>query len=174
MMWATIFICAAAAAPAPAAKAEWIKGRVERVGTVQTPQLNLISEDGKRFELAGALVTELSSLEGAKLDVQIEREHEGSMLPRVKALAYQIDDIGGGDKPEIGIVKIEGEQVSVVIDKDKTLKLADTQVARHLRGKDGAKVWVVGKSTSNGFKAWRVGFLLPAKNPTMPPPVKED
>jgi len=164
------------AAPAPVApKPEWLKGKVELVGTVQSPQLNLISEDGKRYELAGDLVPELSTLQGnVKLEVQVEREREGSMLPRVKALGYHIEDIGFGDKPEIGMVKIEGEQVSIVVDKDKTLKLSDTQVARHLIGRDGAKVWIVGKSTSNGFKAWRVGFLLPAKNAATPPPVKEE
>lgn len=164
-----------AAAPPAAAKPEWLKGRVERVGTVQIPQLNMISDDGKRYEIAGDLVPELSTLEGGvKLEVQVEREHEGSMLPRLRALSYRIEDIGGGDKPEIGFVKIEGDQISVVIDKEKTLKLADTQVARHLLGKEGAKVWVVGKSTSNGFKAWRVGFLLQPKNPAPPAPIKEE
>lgn len=170
-VWLLLQAPSATTAPKP----EWLKGRVERVGTVQTPQLDLVSDDGKRYEVAGELVTELSSLAGGvKLEVQVEREHEGSMLPRVRALAYHIEDIGGGDKPEIGFVKVDGEKINIVVDKDKTLALADTQVARRLLGKDGAKVWVVGKSTSNGFKAWRVGFLLQPKNPTPAAPIKEE
>ncbi len=161
-----LFALAMVAAPGPVApappKEEWLHGRVEQVGTAQLPSLNLVTDEGKRYEVVGALVPELARCQGCKLQISVERQNEGSMLPRMRALQYKIDEVGGGDKPEVGIVKVNGDKVSIVVDKDKTLTLADTQVAHKVKDKSGSKVWVVGKASSNGFKAWRVGFLVPA------------
>lgn len=141
------------------AKADWIKGRVELVGTVNTPSLNLISDDGLRYEVVGELVSELGALQGApKLDVQVTRERDG-MLPRVKVTGYRILDVGGGDKPEVGVVQIADGKVHLVLDDKSKLALIDTQVSRKLASRAGEKVWVVGKPTSSGFKVWRVGFI---------------
>jgi hypothetical protein len=137
----------------------WLKGRVERVGTVYTPALNLVSEDGKRYEVVGDLTTELAGLEGAKLDIFVARERDGWQLPRVRVIDYKIIDMGG-DHPEIGIVRVDGEQIFVVVDAQKTLKLMDTALAKRLKARPGEKVWVVGKPVSNGhFKIWRAGYL---------------
>lgn len=168
MLFALLLLAAPASQPVDS----WLKGRIEKVGTVYTPQLNLITDDGKRYEVIGDLSGELGGLEYAKLDVQVAREREGQ-LPRVRALQYKILDIGG-DHPEIGIVKIEGDQISIVVDKEKTLKLADTALAKRLKSRPGEKVWVVGKPVSNGqFKIWRAGYLgipkAPASQPTSQP-----
>ncbi len=160
-------LIAAASQPAstPVAVDQWIKGHVERVGTVANPQLNLVSENDRRYELVGELTIELAGLESAKLELLCSREHEGSLLPRLRVINYRILDIGGGEKPEIGVVKVSGEQVSIS-DSGRDLKLVDTQLARNLRRHVGQKVWVVGKvSTSGLFKAWRVGFLTEPKLP---------
>lgn len=142
-----------------AAKSDWIKGRVELVGTVNTPSLNLVSEEGRRFEVTGDLVGELSALQGAPvLEVQVAREREG-MLPRVKVVGYRILDVGGGDKPEVGIVEVKDGRVTLVVDEKTRHQLMDTQVARKLVSRVGEKVWIVGKTTSSGFKVWRVGFI---------------
>lgn len=159
-----------------AADDKWVKGRVEKVGTVYNPGLNLVSDDGKRFDVVGELTGELSRLDGgAKLEVQIVREAGGSLLPRVRAVGYRIVELTGGDRPEVGIVKVSGGAVSLVTD-GKELKLQETSVAKKLLARHGEKVWVVGKTVSGGlFKVWRVGFLgapapssAPATQPVSP------
>jgi len=100
--------------------------------------------------------------------VQVAREREGQ-LPRVRALQYKILDING-DHPEIGIVKVDGEQIYVVVDAQHTLQLQDTALARKLKSRHGEKVWVVGKPVSNNqFKIWRAGYLGVPKAPSSQP-----
>lgn len=143
-----------------------LTGRIERVGTVYTPALNLVTEDGHRYDVIGDLSGELARLEGgAKLEVKAAKEKGGSLLPRVRALAYKIVELPGGSKPEVGIVEIAGEQISLRQGPNEVLKLADTAVAQRLKGHEGEKVWVVGKQISQGFKIWRVGFLGTPKQP---------
>jgi hypothetical protein len=150
-----------AAPEAPAGPSEaWLKGSVARVGTVYTPGLHLTTSDGKRYELSGDLVKEIALFEGGNtLEILCVKEKDG-LLPRMKATDFRILELAGGDKPEIGHVKVEGTGVHLVIDAKRTLKLQDTPVARRLLQKNGEKVWVVGKPVSGGlFKIWRVGFL---------------
>ncbi len=146
--------------PAEKPEAFWLKGSVIRVGTVYTPGLNLTTVDGKRFEVSGDLLKELAQFEGGNtLEILCVREKDG-LLPRVRAVDFKIVELAGGDRPEIGIVKVSGKEISVVVDESRTLKLQDTPVARRLLDKHGEKVWVVGKPVSGGlFKIWRVGFL---------------
>jgi hypothetical protein len=158
---ALLFLAAPAEpAPKPPDAPLVLTGRVERVGTVYTPALNLVTDDGHRFDVIGELSTELARLEGgAKLEIRAAREKGGSLLPRVRALGYKIVELPGGAKPEVGIVAVDGEQVSLKLD-GSVLKLSDTPVAQRLKAHAGEKVWVVGKAVSAGqFKVWRVGFL---------------
>jgi hypothetical protein len=99
--------------------------------------------------------------------VKASKEKGGSLLPRVRALSYKIVELTGGAKPEVGIVHVEGEQVTLrVLDPPSVLKLQDTPVSQRLKSHAGEKVWVVGKPASQGmFRVTRVGFLGVPKQP---------
>jgi hypothetical protein len=151
-------------APAAESKSEGpltLTGRIERVGTVYTPALNLVTDDGHRYDVLGDLSSELARLEGgARLEVKALKEKSGSLLPRVRVASYKIVELPGGAKPEVGIVELEGESVVLRVEPTGKLTLSDTPVAQRLKGHAGEKVWVVGKTSSQGlFKVWRVGFL---------------
>ncbi|MCC6810584.1 MAG: hypothetical protein IT381_24350 [Deltaproteobacteria bacterium] len=148
-----------------------LTGNIVRTGTVYSPALMLVTDDGHRYDVVGDLWNELARLEGgAKLELKCLREKGGSLLPRVRAVSYRIVELPGGAKPEVGIVRVDGDQVLLKLDGAEQLKLSDTAVAQRLKSHVGEKVWVVGKPISSGlFKVWRVGFLGVPKAPASAP-----
>jgi hypothetical protein len=139
------------AAPVHAPDAEY-RGKIVLTGTEPGTAVRLVGDSG-HVELAGALEPELRRLAGAS--VVVRGSLQGARPAQIlMAGDYDVTEIDGAT-PAIGVLKPKNGKLWLA-GRD-TVELAGAPEA--LRGKEGAKVWVVGLRAGNRLEVQSYGII---------------
>jgi hypothetical protein len=137
--------------PMHSAEAEY-RGKLVLTGTEPGTSVRLVSDSG-HVELAGALEPELRRLAGAS--VVVRGSLQGAPPAQtLEASDYEVTEIDGAT-PATGLLETGNGQLRLV-GRD-TLELAGAPEA--LRGKAGAKIWVVGRRTGDSVEVQSYGII---------------
>jgi hypothetical protein len=138
-------------APTHAAEAEY-RGKLVITGTEPGTSVRLVGDSG-HVELAGALEPELRRLAGASVVVRgsLQGDRPAQTL---MASDYEVTQIDGAT-PATGLLTSENGKLWLA-GRD-TLELAGAPDA--LRGKEGAKIWVVGRRAGDSLEVQSYGII---------------
>ena len=146
----------ASAEPGPdaaaAADLESLNGQVLVTGTAQIEFVTLQIDGGGAVNLSGALLPELRQLSGAMVNVQGSRTTAAP--PGFDATAYEVTSIDG-QRPSVGL--LQERDGGFTIAGAESVRL--TGIPDALRGRVGAKVWVVGRQTDSGLQVQSYGVI---------------
>jgi hypothetical protein len=137
--------------PMHAAEAEY-RGKLVITGTEPGTSLRLVGDSG-HVELAGALEPELRRLAGAS--VVVRGSLQGARPAQtLEASEYEVTEIDGAT-PATGLLETASGQLQLV-GRDTVELVGAPQV---LRGKEGAKIWVVGRRAGDSLEVQSYGII---------------
>ena len=132
---------------------EQLEGRVYATGQEVSSAVTLVGDDGQSMTLLGDLEPELGRLSGATVRVN------GTKADRARGKSFEVQDYEvlsiDGEQPTVGILAYVQGAMSLA-GRD-TVELAS--VPEDLRGKEGAKVWVVGPRNGRKLEILSFGIL---------------
>ena len=132
---------------------EQLEGRVYVTGHEVSSGVTLVVEDGGSMTLVGDLEPELRRLSGATVRVN------GTQADRGPGRSFEVQDYEvlsiDGEQPSVGILT-QTQGATSLAGRD-TVELAS--VPKGLRGKEGAKVWVVGPRNGRKLEVLSFGII---------------
>jgi|GEM_PF-2258610 len=141
----------------PAFAAETIvekTGTLGLVGTSPNIYVSFIDEsDSKTYILKGVWTGELKTLGGVKVSVRamdttpVTGEIAAIQLPQLTVIDYEIVDVGGGTKPFVGFLHMDGKKLLLHVRNfgvPITIR-APAKIKETLTGLVGSKMWMTGK-----------------------------
>jgi hypothetical protein len=128
------------------------RGKLVITGTEPGTSVKLVGDSG-HVELAGALEPELRRLAGAS--VVVRGSVQGARPAQtLEASDYEVTEINGAT-PATGLLKAENGKLWLA-GRD-TFELAGAPEL--LRGKEGAKIWVVGRRAGDSLEVQSYGII---------------
>jgi len=151
------------AAPAPAeAPAAAITGTVKLVGSGPAKTTSLSVSRTEAYDLTGPLAAELKRIPGATVAVTGTISGEGARR-KLAATDYEITDVGGGIRPYVGTLRVEGGFVFLDVPSCGCTRVLTGKAALRFAEDTGAKIWVSGiEHENNVLEVLRSGTLAKA------------
>ena len=138
------------------------QGSIKVSRGMPAPVVSLKQESGEEVRLVGELASELRAIASAHVEVVGKKTTEDS----VNVDAYRILKILGIEKPTVGFLIAEGEELGVVqVQGDAPVMLnMGARTKQRLKEYQGAKVWLAGIMLPSGqLKVTRYGVLKTIK-----------
>ncbi|RME46342.1 MAG: hypothetical protein D6795_15520 [Deltaproteobacteria bacterium] len=149
----------------PAGALESWNGTIREVGSEPARTILLMEPKTKEeWALEGPLLPELRRIVGMRVTLWGKRLEKGPLYPRIEVDRYEIEDVGGANKPEVGWVRKEKGQLLLARENKPPIRLSG-EAHDELLTMIGAKIWVIGYQQSGSLRVYRFG-LLRAPNET--------
>jgi hypothetical protein len=161
-MVAAALLLLAGGVVAETAPASTLAGTVRVTKGMGNQQLVAIKGATESVRVEGELVREIQQLQSAVVEVVGTRNGD-----KLVVLEYRIVDIGGGVKPLVGLLAVQGSGFALDDGDGSDIPLSLPPRARErLSDKAGAKLWVHGPRLPSGeLKVLKYGILREAKPP---------
>ncbi len=132
---------------------ETLVGEIGLSGSVPMVMVTLRLSNGQSVSLVGELRAELAELTGAVVAVEGVR----TATPREFDVAsYEIRSIEG-ERPLVGTLTLFEGAIWLEVEGDEVVRLVE--VPERLRGKVGAKVWILGRPADGGTYPHTYGII---------------
>lgn len=147
-----------------------LSGAVREVSGSPGGRALLVLDDGAEFVLHGpnpGRKNELKRLSGTRVRVfGVTRDPRIPRGRHIMVERYQILDVGGGTKPRVGTLaslKVAGQDRLIFVDQQGQADMLPAGWGKKMNKHAGAKVWMVGRRASDGFKPQRFAILRPGR-----------
>lgn len=145
------------------------RGKVVVVRGVTQPQPQLTDRQGRHWMLTGKWRAELARLHGHGVKVWGQPGKRKQMMPTLEVSRYEIIDVGGGRKPQVGQLAEDHKHRLQLRQKSRTLRVkAKSAMRRKLRKRIGCKVWLAGTLSGTAIRVSKYGWLTCKKAPIKP------
>lgn len=144
-----------------------LSGKIEPLTCRQTQKSAYLISQNKRYEIVGDLVLDLCQMKNAVFEIQAEWSDSALFLPRLQVKEYQIQDLGQGEKPEIGDIQLNAQGVIVIKNlKGQVYQVTPSAMRDKLHAYLGSRIWMIYKKTNDQeVKISRIGFLNEIRTP---------
>jgi|GEM_PF-5857534 len=149
------------------AKIITLTGQIEPLSCRQAQKSTYLISQNKRYELVGDLVLDLCQMKHAVFEIQAEWSAYALFLPRLQVIDYQIQDLGQGEKPDVGEIQIDTQGALMIKNlKGHIYQATPSAMRDKLRAYKGSRIWMIYKKTNEReVKISRVGFLNETRTP---------
>lgn len=163
--WLLLVSGACAAATARPVPGKALGGKIVLVGGITVvreldrPVPQIADEQGRRFLLTGGGAEELLRLHGHTVKVWGELGPKKLLQPTVVVARYELLEVGG-QRPQVGELRLEGDGRLLLRQVDRVLLLEPSAALRQrLRERVGCKVWIVGELAGRALRPAAFGWL---------------